>query len=313
MTQIFGSPAGPDGAGGAYHNTVEARRAHVFDGLGGAQGVLRGFDLTQRAGEMAVDISPGAALLGERDATGAASLNRGYHVYADDTFVVPHDPPSVSDRVDAVVAAFVDVEDGAVGTGGLTVGPHVVAIPGTSGVSTAPTDSDITAWLGRGGWIRLYDQPIGSTDTQVDTSAAVDIRPYVYPFAHLFGTSQLVGSGTSEIQMSFGGLREAHPASGGDTANDRLVVTRPGVHSVELYVEWASNNTGDRSLFLNVNGTRLRGQRIGAAPAGGDYLSIVIPATRFALGDVLTGTFWQTSGANLSTVAKEFTLRWLRE
>jgi hypothetical protein len=170
MTIVRGGPAGPDGAGGAYPNEVESDRAAWWHALGGRQGVLKGFAHAGVAGQMALDFTPGAALVGERAADGNASLDRGYFVWSDATTRVSFGPASASARNDAVVAAFVDVEDGPVGTGGLEVGPHLVVVPGVSGVTTPRTDSEITGWLGRGGWVRLMNVPIAAGSTEIAVS-----------------------------------------------------------------------------------------------------------------------------------------------
>jgi hypothetical protein len=200
VTIIRGGPAGPDGSGGAYLNEVETDRSAWWHALGGRQGVLKGFVHSGVAGAMALDFTAGAALVGERAADGTASLDRGYLVWADATTRVTFGPASASARNDAVVAAFVDVEDGPVGTGGLEVGPHLVVVPGVSGTTTPRADADINAYLGRGGWVRLMDVPVaaGSTEINVANIDAADARIPA-------NNTGLIAAASGQIQLSDGG------------------------------------------------------------------------------------------------------------
>lgn len=175
-TMILGAPAGPNGTGGSLNNPVEADRAMLWDALGSRQGVLRGFGYTTVAAAMALDIAAkSAALVGERAGDGTASLERGYHVYTPEGAAtrVTFAAASASARNDAVVAAFVDTEDGALGTGVTAVGPQIVTVTGVSGTTTPRTDADINAWIGRGGWVRLYDVAIPAGSTEISAANVV--------------------------------------------------------------------------------------------------------------------------------------------
>jgi hypothetical protein len=171
-TLIRGMPAGPQADGvTAFENEVESDRAALWDALGGRQGVIRGFVHSGVAGAMALDFTPGSGLVEERDASGNTGVtHRGYHVWSDVTARVTFDPASASARNDAVVLAFVDVEDGALGTGVSEVGGQLVVVTGVSGTTTPRTDADINAWVGKGGWVRLMDVPIASTDTEINVA-----------------------------------------------------------------------------------------------------------------------------------------------
>lgn len=179
MTAILGRPAGPDGSGGAFDNDLDTERASLWHALGARAGVLSGLTVSGVDGLMAVDVSAGAALLAERDGSGV-QLPRGYFVHTPDGVRVTFGPASAAARNDALVVAFVDVEDGPVGTGNLAVGAHLVVVPGVSGATAVRTDAQITARLGRGGWHRLRNFPIAPGDTQVNiaasTKAAVEIH-----------------------------------------------------------------------------------------------------------------------------------------
>lgn len=230
MTLIRGGPAGPDGLGGAYSNTVESDRAALWSALGGRQGVLRGFVHSGVSGQMSLSFTAGAALVDERDASGnAGTLFRGYHVWSDTATVVQFGPASPSARNDAVVAAFVDTEDGPVGTGGLDVGPHLVVIPGVSGTSTPRTDTQITAWLGRGGWIRLLDVPIASSDVQINLAGITDRKTSA-------GRTQFVRKRTDEALLSSTALQSD------DELSFDVVAGRVYEFTVTLFC--AANSTG---------------------------------------------------------------------
>jgi hypothetical protein len=170
MVAIRGGICGPDPGevDGAYLNEIETDRSAFWYALGAKNGVLNGLTYTGVPGVMALDIEPGSGLVSERDASGDEQA-RGYFVWSDATVTVTFGAASASARNDAVVVAFVDIEDGAVGTGALDVGPQVVVVPGTSGITTAVTAADITAYLGRGGWFRLLNVPILPAATQIAT------------------------------------------------------------------------------------------------------------------------------------------------
>lgn len=177
MTFVRGGPAGPDGLGGAYLNEVESDRSAWWFALGGAQGVIKGGALTGVSGQMSIDVAPIAALVSELDVSGVQQ-DRGYFLWADVSTRVDFLPHSVAARNDALVAAFVDTEDGPVGSGGLSVGPQIVAVPGVSGTTTTRTNSQIISYLGRGGFTRLADVPITATDTQINMANIVKPSPY---------------------------------------------------------------------------------------------------------------------------------------
>jgi hypothetical protein len=126
---------------------------------------------------MALDIAVGAALISRRDGSGNPQT-MGYVLRVPATSRVTFGVASASARNDALVAAAIDTTDGAIGAGAVaagitTSGFHLLAVPGVSGTTTPRTDSQITTYLGRGGWIRLADVPIASSDTQINTANMV--------------------------------------------------------------------------------------------------------------------------------------------
>lgn len=172
MTGVNAGWIGPDGLGGAYKNTASVIEAQTWYALGGKQGVLKGMTTAGVAGSMALDVAVGAALVSRRDGSNNVQ-DMGYLVPVPTTTRVTFGAASVGARNDALVCAVVDTTDGPVGTGGLSVGGHLVVVPGVSGTATARTDAQIQAWLGRGGFVRLADVPIASTDTQINTTNIV--------------------------------------------------------------------------------------------------------------------------------------------
>ena len=176
MTQILGGVAGPADTAGtvAFQNTADADRTWLWYSLqrGRSSGViLEGFEPSVVSGQMQLSFTQGAVVCAERDGSGT-SLRRGYLVYSDGAVTVPFGAASASARNDAVVAAFVDPEDGAPGTGGLATGGHLVVVPGVSGVTAVRTDTEIRTFLGRGGFLRLYNVPIAAGSTEINLAGA---------------------------------------------------------------------------------------------------------------------------------------------
>lgn len=166
---------GPDGLGGAYKNKAEVLQAQAWYAAGGRQGVLKGLAISGVAGVMSADVAAGAALISRRDGSQAVQ-DMGYTVPLPTTTRVTFNPASASARNDCLVLAVVDTTDGAAGTGALASGGQLAVVPGVSGTSTVRTDAQVAAYLGRGGFLRLADVPIASTDTQINMSNLVDKR-----------------------------------------------------------------------------------------------------------------------------------------
>lgn len=252
---IRGGPAGPDGVGGSYANEVETDRAAWWHALGGAQGVIEGFVHAAVAGQMALDFTPGAALVGERAADGTASLDRGYLVWADSTTRVTFAPASAAARNDAVIACFADTEDGALGTGVTQVGPQIIAVTGVSGTTTPRTDAQINAALGRGGWVRLMDVPIASTDTQINVANIVKSTSFLREWHTVGATGEpaFQNSWTNESSAnphpSVGFKRDAAgnvwlrgaPAGG---ASGTTVFTLPVGYRPDALTIWSNSHGG---------------------------------------------------------------------
>jgi hypothetical protein len=174
LAQIKGAFLGPSDAAGtvAFLNRLDSRRVETLAVFGGHAGIWEGFVYSQVGGQMQLSFTAGIGMAAERDGS-QVELRRGYVIWNDVATVVQFGAASAANRNDAVVLAAVDPEDGAFGTGALVADGHLVVIPGVSGTTTVRTDAQIATWLGRGGWVRLLDVPILSTDTQINTATIV--------------------------------------------------------------------------------------------------------------------------------------------
>lgn len=152
-------------------NPLDVERHMFWANQGGRSGIIKGLVPSVVAGQMQLSFTAGAAVVCERDGA-QVELDRAYPLYSPSTAVVQFGAASAAARNDAVVAAVVDVEDGAQGTGAIGVGGHLVVVPGVSGVTAVRTDAQIAAYLGRGGFHRLYDVPIAIGATQINLAGA---------------------------------------------------------------------------------------------------------------------------------------------
>lgn len=177
MVAVKGDAIGPLDASGTTApftgNVLDSVRHEIYlaargGGLGGKGGIIEGLVPSIVSGQMQLSFSAGSAFAPERDAS-SNPLARGYDVWNDAASVVQFTAAHATlGRIDTVVAAAVDGEDGAVGSGALAIGYHLAAVPGTAaGSPTTPTDANITSFLGRGGWTRLYDCTIPAASTQL--------------------------------------------------------------------------------------------------------------------------------------------------
>lgn len=177
MVAVKGDAIGPLDASGTTSpftgNALDSVRHEIYlaargGGIGGKGGVIEGLVPSIVAGQMQLSFTAGSAFAPERDAS-SNPLQRGYDVWNDAASVVQFtNAHATLGRIDTVVAAAVDGEDGAVGSGALPIGYHLAAVPGTAaGSPTTPTDANITSYLGRGGWTRLYDCTIPAASTQL--------------------------------------------------------------------------------------------------------------------------------------------------
>jgi hypothetical protein len=98
------------------------------------------------------------------------------------------------------------------------------------------------------------------------------------------------------------------------TTNSRLTARTAGLYTITASVAWTSNSTGQRSLYIRLNGaTRLAGQ---SAQANGTSEGTVTTQYRLAVGDYVEATTWQSSGIALNVVTgsaytPEFSMTWM--
>lgn len=152
-------------------NPLDAERNMLWMMMNQRAGIVSGLVASVVSGQMQLSFTPGSAVVCERDGS-QNELSRMYPVYSSGTAIVQFGAASASARNDAVVAAAVDVEDGAQGSGAIGVGGHLVVVPGVSGITAVRTDAEIAAFLGRGGWHRLYNVPIAAGSTQINLGGA---------------------------------------------------------------------------------------------------------------------------------------------
>lgn len=172
MVAVQAGLIGPQADGSTpFQGPLDVARHEYWAALGQRSGIVSGLVASVVGGQMQLSFTAGGAMVRERDGS-QVELDRAYSLYSPSTEVVQFGAASASNRNDAVVAAVVDVEDGAQGTGAIGVGGHLVVVPGVSGTTTVRTDAQIAAYLGRGGFHRLYDVPILSSATQINLAGA---------------------------------------------------------------------------------------------------------------------------------------------
>lgn len=306
MTLIRGGPAGPSTEDALGHkNLVQDDRAVLWDSLGGREGILRGFDHSLVAGQLAHEFTAGAAMAEERDASGNPGTGRGYHLFSDVTFQVTHAAPSAQSRNDAVVFVFADIEGGPLGSAVAQSGPQVVAVTGTSGVTTPQTDTEITDALGKGGWFRFADVIIDPADTEVNPANVTlnaAVQSSVLPYARITKSGQQNVANATAVQLTFAVVDVAVPSTFADTANDQLVVPEDGDYFLEAQVRFAADASGGRWLRVDVNGSpRLGNSGLGSSSAVGNFASVSGTLYGLTAGDTIVAQVLQNSGATLAT------------
>jgi hypothetical protein len=156
-----------------FQNPLDVRRHAFWLTANGKSGILRGAVPSVVAGQMQLSFTAGSVAVCERDGSNV-ELDRAYPVYWDTAAVVQFTTAHATlARIDALVAAVVDVEDGAQGSLALGVGGFLAVVAGTAaGSPVAPTDTEIKTALGRGGFHRLYNVPIAAASTQIALGGA---------------------------------------------------------------------------------------------------------------------------------------------
>lgn len=172
MAAIDGIPIGStdDAETTQFQNKLTIRKAETFLSLGGRSGVLEGWAYSTVAGQMQLSVAVGSGAVAARDAS-QVEQRWGYVAQTRTATTVVFGAASAGNRKDALVFAACDPQEAGSfpGTGGLTAGHHLVAVPGTSGVTTALTDAAIAAYVGSGGFHRIADVLIPSGSTQISS------------------------------------------------------------------------------------------------------------------------------------------------
>lgn len=314
-TVIDAGPIGPDESGGQYRNRVLTDRAVWWDSIGARQGIRRGGDLSTVAGQMAMEMTDFLAFVEERDSAGSTGgTGRGYAVWTDDTVVASFDVASASDRMDALVVAFADTSVGtaAFGTEVNSAGGQVVVVPGTSGVTTPVTDSDINDAIGSGGWVRLADVLVESTDTEINPANVTenDDASALAAYCRIeSGTAQTIPGG-SVTGVNFGTVISQN-RSGFNVTTTSLDIPEDGYYTIHAGVNWdPGNNSGIRYVAI-----------LGGGPAGGtlasdaytafqgpnaNELQAVAYAGHFTTGQTITVEAFQSSGGAVDAPAGSY-------
>ena len=133
MVAVSAGLIGPQADGTTQQqNPLDVERHMYWANQGQRSGIISGLVPSVVAGQMQLSFTAGSAVVRERDGS-QVELDRAYPLYSPATAVVQFGAASASNRNDAVVAAIVDVEDSAQGTGAIGVGGHLVVVPGVSG------------------------------------------------------------------------------------------------------------------------------------------------------------------------------------
>jgi len=154
----------------AFQNKLTIRKASEFLSLGGKSGILEGWSLSTVAGQMQLSVSAGSGMVAARNSS-QVEQKWGYVAQTRAATVVQFGAASAGNRKDALVFAACDPQEAGSfpGTGALAAGGHLVAVPGTSGVTTALNDASIATYLGSGGFHRIADVLIPSGSTSISS------------------------------------------------------------------------------------------------------------------------------------------------
>jgi hypothetical protein len=258
VTQVLAIPIGPDGVGGSFQNDVGTRRASDWFELGARGGVLKGLTWAQVPGLMALDLAAGAALVPVRDAS-AVVQDEGYLLRTPPgsaTVRVNFQPASAAARNDALVAAVSDISIGSAGTAALAAGGHLYVVQGVSGTSTPRTDAQVNAVVGGGGWIRLADVPVASTDTQINTANITNQTFQINGWN--------TGTGTA--------------GTGWTLTSTRYRVSRDGQVTIEVAVTRTGANitSGSDGNIVDITGV-VTGLPAAVTPTGSRYINVESP------------------------------------
>lgn len=154
----------------AFQNKLTIRKASQFLSLGGRSGILDGWAYSTVSGQMQLSFAAGSGMVAARDGS-QVEQRWGYVAQTRAATIVQFSVASAGNRKDAVVFAACDPQEAGTfpGTGALAAGGHLVVVPGTSGVTTALSDSAIATYLGSGGFHRIADVLIPSGSTSISS------------------------------------------------------------------------------------------------------------------------------------------------
>lgn len=156
----------PEAADGLFENEAEALRRLTGTLTGHREGFLAPASISPVPGALSVSLPAyDAVVVGD----GGVGERGSYFVTESEAPVVPCVPPTTGSRVDALVQCVRDNQYGAQPAAHPSVGPDLFFVAGTViGTSpTPPTDAQVTAEVGPGGWFRVGNVRIDPGDTEV--------------------------------------------------------------------------------------------------------------------------------------------------
>lgn len=102
-------------------------------------------------------------------------------------------------------------------------------------------------------------------------------------------------------KVTWNTVKEATTGLTWDAANNRFVATKPGVYRITGSVQWATNATGRRLLYIYKNGAQYTGNELGASAfSTGQPVLQHSNDVPLAIGDYVEIFVWQNSGGALN-------------
>lgn len=145
-------------------------------------------------------------------------------------------------------------------------------------------------------WVTRWIE-VGGARLSVNDS----IGAYNQPRARVYHSATQSLSTATVTTLSFNSERydtgAMHDTS---TNNSRLTVPKPGVYLVGGHVEFAANATGQRGLYLYLNGATYLAYDIHDASAANETAVTVSTVDQFVVGDYVELRAYQSSGGMLN-------------
>lgn len=145
-------------------------------------------------------------------------------------------------------------------------------------------------------WVSRWVE-IGGARLSVNDS----IGTYNQPRARIYNSSTQSISTATLTTLTFNSERYDTGAMHSTSTNtSRLTVPKPGVYLVGGHVEFAANATGQRGLYLYLNGATYLAYDIHDASAANETAVTVSTVDQFVVGDYVELRVYQSSGGMLN-------------